>query len=132
MVGRDMRQATPLVGDAEVEFSFAANTVDVTISEIRKRRCRASIHMPITTAGSVRMGRTASQLGCVVLHSGFGNDRSDTGSSSVYGYIDGDFYGAGAEEVAGVFEPSRGIGSLACDKRHGKRAGRRRDIPLLY
>ena len=105
MVGRDMRQATPLVGDAEVEFSFADNTVDVTISEIRKTT------VPGFDSYADYNGPEAFEWAGLRVNSdasfyipGFGNDRSDTDLHPVYGYIDGDFYGAGAEEVAGVFE----------------------------
>ena len=105
MIGRDMRQATPLVGDAEVEFSFADNTVDVTISEIRKTT------VPGFDSYADYNGPEAFEWAGLRVNSdasfyipGFGNDRSDTDLHPVYGYIDGDFYGAGAEEVAGVFE----------------------------
>ena len=105
MIGRDMRQATPLVGDAEVEFSFAANTVDVRISKIRKTTVpgfdsHAAYNGPETFEWSgLRVNLDAS-----FYIPGYGNDQADTGLHPVYGYIDGDFYGANAEESAGVFE----------------------------
>ena len=105
MIGRDMRQATPLVGDAEIEFSFGANTVDVRISKIRKTT------VPGFDSYADYNGPEAFEWAGLRVNSdasfyipGFGNDQADTDLHPVLGYIDGDFYGANAEEVAGVFE----------------------------
>lgn len=105
MIGNDMRRSSKLVGNAALVYSFADNTIDVDITNIRKDTTAG-----LTSYGDYNGPDSFSWPDLPVNGDasfyipGYGNDRSGTGLHPTLGYIDGDFYGPNAEETAGVFE----------------------------
>ena len=114
MIGTDNVYSTKLVGDAEITYNVARNTVNVGFDNIRKA----------TSAGLTSFGESNLPDSLDWNELPVGND----GSFSIvgyektearlpdnnywyghpeHGYIDGDFYGPNAEETAGVFRRGR-------------------------
>ena len=103
MLGTDMRNAGTLQGDARLTLNFADSTVDVEIANIEQI---AGIFSFASYSGpsrfvwnDLRVNNDAS-----FYIPGHSNDRSGTTLHPTLGYIEGNFYGPNAEEVAGVFE----------------------------
>ena len=116
MVGGAMDNGSPLAGKSTLTHSFADNTVDVEISEIR------AIDDNFAYAGSSEFewrGLSVNSDGSFYIP-GYNNDRSDlTMSSALHptlGYIDGDFFGPNAEEAAGIFTRDNVNGAFVAKK----------------
>lgn len=110
MVGHTRRDGIELAGDAELQYDFGANEVDLTLFGIDV----SSILSPYTYSGprtmqwrDLRVNRDGS-----FYIPGYGNDRAGTNLHPTLGYVDGDFYGPNAEEMAGVFERSGVVGAF--------------------
>ena len=103
MVGVARDNSSVLAGKSALTYSFAENTVDVEISEIR------AIDDDLAYAGSSEFAWSDLRVnsdGSFYIP-GYNNDRSvsdlDSALHPTLGYIDGDFYGPNAEEAAGIF-----------------------------
>ncbi len=106
--------AIPVSGSAAVNYDFATNTVDVAITHIHTNsnlvaRERGMYDGPDAFAWS---DLQVNDDGSFYIQ-GHGNHRANTELHPTLGYIDGDFYGPNAEEVAGVFERQFGNGGDA-------------------
>ena len=103
MVGVAMDSGSLLAGESALTYSFAANTVDVEISDIRAIDDVAAYTGGKSFAWS---GLSVNSDGSFYIP-GYNNERSVSDLNSALhptlGYIDGDFYGPNAEEAAGIF-----------------------------
>ena len=103
MVGAALDNGGPLAGEAALTYSFSANTVDVQMSNIRAVGDVA----PYSGSTSFTWSGLAVNSDGSFHIAGYNNDRSgltySTALHPTLGYIDGDFYGPNAEEVAGIF-----------------------------
>lgn len=106
MVGREAHWngARPVRGSSVVTYDFGDNTVDVELADIAYADSgRAAIEPRVSWTGLPAL-RDAS-----FFIPGHGNHAPDQNPHPSRGYVDGDFYGPQAEEVAGVFETRRGM-----------------------
>ena len=110
MVGHTRRGGIELAGSAELQYEFATNEVNVTLSDIGV----STILSPATYSGPNTMEWVDLRVNAdgSFYIPGYGNDRAGTNLHPTLGYIDGDFYGGNAEEMAGVFERSGVVGAF--------------------
>ena len=110
MVGHTRSDGIELAGDAELQYNFAANEVDLTLLGIGV----SSVLSPHTYYGPNTMQWTDLRVNAdgSFYIPGYGNDRAGTDLHPTLGYVDGDFYGPNAEEMAGVFERSGVVGAF--------------------
>ena len=101
MVGRTVIEGYEVDGKALIEYNFQNNAVDVELSEIAATGSDGGYYTGPTMFNwdEVRQNNDGS-----FFIPGHGNDRAGSDPHPTKGYIDGDFYGPNAEEVAGVFE----------------------------
>ena len=110
MVGHTRRGGVELAGAAELQYDFAANEVGLTLWDIDV----STILSPHTYSGPNTMewvGLRVNADGSFYIP-GYGNDRAGTDLHPTLGYVDGDFYGPNAEEMAGVFERDGVVGAF--------------------
>ena len=110
MVGHTRSNGIELAGDAELQYDFAVNEVDLTLFGIGV----SSVLSPHTYNGPSSMewsGLRVNSDGSFYIP-GYGNDRAGTDLHPTLGYVDGDFYGPNAQEMAGVFERAGVVGAF--------------------
>ena len=110
MVGHTRRDGIELAGDAELQYDFSANEVDLTLLGIDV----SSLLSPHTYNGPNTMQWTDLRVNAdgSFYIPGYGNDRAGTDLHPTLGYVDGDFYGSNAQEMAGVFERAGVVGAF--------------------
>ncbi len=118
VVGQELRGllTTHVEGDIELNYNFAASTIDVVISELERIRASYDSSTQTVDKSSTSIDKRFEWRGLRVNNdasfyiTGYDNDRRGTRLHPELGYIDGDFYGPNAEESAGVFERDYIIG----------------------
>ena len=103
-------------GKAELTYDFSSNTVDLEITDIVSRNEEVGDDPSLRPARQLNpdylyTGPRALAWDDLRVNSdgsfripGYGNDKAGTGLHPELGYVEGDFYGAGGKEFAGVFE----------------------------
>ena len=110
MVGHTRQEGTELVGGAELQYDFAANEVDLTLSEIDVSSILSP--QPYNGPDTMKWNNLPVNADGSFYIPGYGNDRAGTDLHPTLGYVDGDFYGPNAEEMAGVFEREGVVGAF--------------------
>ena len=95
-------------GAAELTYDFSANEVDLDITDISAAEVDSPLGGRYTPVykGPKSLGWAnlpVNSDGSFYIR-GHGNDKAGTDLHPELGYVDGDFYGPGGEEFAGVFE----------------------------
>ena len=108
MVGVTRREGIELTGAAELEYDFGADHVDLTLDRIGNLNPTDAYNGPNSLEWS---GLRVNSDGSFYIP-GHGNDRAGTDPHPTLGYVDGDFYGTKAEEMAGVFERDGIVGAF--------------------
>ena len=104
VVGREPGLTNRLVnGDSTLQYDFDTHTVDVFFTNIRRLDGTSALE-PTVSWSDLPVLRDAS-----FFIRGHGNHIDSQHPHPSRGYIDGDFYGPQAQEVAGVFETVRGM-----------------------
>ena len=100
MVGTNIADSVQVNGASLLEYDFSNDTLDLMLSSISASRSGTTYNGPTQFEWT---GLQQNNDGSFYIR-GHGNDRQGTDPHPEFGYVDGDFYGPGAEEFAGVFE----------------------------
>ena len=96
----NLRVTGAVEGEAILRYDFSANQVDLNLFEIVAGEGEPAYGGP----GSLRWQDLQVNSDGSFYIRGHGNDKAGTDLHPEHGYVDGDFFGPGGEEFAGVFE----------------------------